>query len=464
MAATFDGVDDKLECADETAFDWERTSPMSFAAYVLKPSNTGNCILGKAQTSGPQRGIAFNTEVGGGGVQFSFHLVSNGSSDHLFVNSSTGSGVFQPWLWTHLAATYDGSVTTGGVKLYMNGVDVGNDGSPINNLTGTILTDNPLRVAGHNTGGGEFWAGTAAGVVADNATWTSTEVANLAKPGNLLRVPPYRYLTAAPELWLPLDARAGASAFDLEEYANNHDATIVGAPTVAADPEVLLDWGDGGVVTASFTTSTTFTKACAAPCQGMVVLIAQTTASTDRMSSVTVDGNAMTRVAIAQDTVTEPGIVYAYIYSGALAAGNHTIGVNVSAGTEAKRAWCCGLISSGDVYVAASGVAQENQANPSVTLATNSLYSGLVFNILYSGLGTTGSAVPNGNWTQLGPNFSFGTNIGGAFAANKEGANIACGWTSATDDVAMIALAVAAKKSDPIPTRRQRKTRTLTRL
>jgi len=452
VASNFDGVDQKLECADESAFDWERTSPMSFGAWIKIPAAVDESFLGKANTNvvPPQRGFACNT-VSSFGPTFDLHLV-NAVGNHFDVFAP--DGIFQPFFWVHLAVTYDGSLTFGGVAFYRNGVLMTGTTSNtnINNITGTILTDNPFRIAGHDTGGGEFWNGAAAGVSADNVQWAAVEVANLAKLSNFHHSPA-GLITVVPELWLPIFARAGDAAFDLNDYANNHDATIVGAPTVAADPEVALDWtstsaNSPGTTINDFTTTVSFTHSPGAALQGVLVLIAQNVNSADLISSVTYGGVVMTRITngFAHDTAGEQGAVYAYLLGSSVPTGDQTVTITVASGTDAKHAWVFGLLASGDVVLVASGIAEENQANPSVTLATPAWYSGLVFSVLFSGLPTTGSITPGAGYAKISP-FDFGVQVCGAYAGNKEGANVVAGWTSATDDVAMISLALGSTKT-----------------
>jgi hypothetical protein len=452
MASNFDGVDDKLECADESAFDWERTSPMSFAGWIKILANVDEAWLGKANTNvvPPQRGFALNT-VSPFGPTIDLHLV-NAVGNHFDVFAP--DGIFQPFFWVHVGITYDGSLTFGGAAFYRNGVLVTGTTSNvnINNITGTILTDNPLRVAGHDTGGGEFWQGAVAGVAADNVQWTAAEVAALAKLSNFHHSPA-GLLTAVPELWLPIFARAGDAAFDLNDYANNHDATIVGAPTVAADPEVVLDWTSTGANTSGrtisdFTTTVSFTHSPGAALQGVLVLIAQNVSSADLITSVTYGGVAMTRITngFAHDTATEPGAVYAYLLGSSVPTGDQTVTITVASGTDAKRAWVFGVLASGDVVLIASGIAEENQANPSVTLATVAGYSGMVFSVLFSGLPNATDVTAGSGYAKISPR-DFGAQVAMTEAGNKEGANVVAGWTSATDDVAMISLALGSTKT-----------------
>ena len=457
MAAGFDGIDDKLECAGESAFDWERTSPISLAGWIKTAGAINEAFLVKGNAAA-QRGIAFNTKSTSG-PRVHLHL-TNVSTNEIEMFSPAVS--FQAFLWVHWIATYDGSSTAAGVKLYRNGKIV--TGTPgFDTLTATILNDETFHVAGAETGGVEYWSGQVGPVVADNAEWTAAEALALADIANLY-TPPSEILTLAPEIWLPISARPGSSVFNRNDLSGNaHHATIFSAPTVVADPEVVIDWtstGTGVTDSGLFTTSTSFSFIPERPVlQGVVVVIAQTAAATDRISAVTYGGGAMQRLPVdgfAQDTAGEPGAVYAYFLGAGVPQGTQTVAITVSAGTEEKRAWVFGLLGSRDLQVVASGRVQGDTANPSVTLKTVASFAGLCFSVFYSGLPTPSNVTAGSGYTKMQAR-DFGVNTAHVEAANKEGANVVCNWTSNNDDVAMIAFAVGlAPPSFEYPARSRR--------
>ena len=448
MAAGFDGTDDGLECADEAAFDWERTSPISWAAWIRIPANVLEAFMVKGDGA-LQRGFAFNTKTTNG-PRIHFHI-TNSAVNH--IEQFGPQLMFSPFLWLHVAGTYDGSSTRAGVDLYRNGVILTPDPIGADNLTDTILNDVPFTVAG-SPSVNEFWNGDACGVVADNVEWTAAEVTELAKLSNFNRHPS-GFLSTAPELWLPISAQARSTAFDLNDYANNHDATILGAPTVLADPAVALDWATdfgtehAGYTNFAFTTTASVTHTPDQPVlQGVLVLIAQSASGSDFISGVTYGGKPMKRITFAADTAGEPGAAYAYFLGENVPQGDQTVTFTVSSGTEAKHAWIFGLLGAGQLEAKAAGIVQGDTANPSVTLATQADFAGFIASVVYSGHNAPASITPGTGYTA--GNFGgsvrdFGTNVARIEFANKQGANVVANWTATSEDCAMIAVAVGVQ-------------------
>lgn len=196
----------------------------------------------------------------------------------------------------------------------------------------------------------------------------------------------------------------------------------------------------------TFTTSTTNTHTPVGTPKGIWVSIVQTTASTDRITNVTYGGINMQRVSFAIDATTEPGCVYTYFLGKGIPTGAQTLSITVSAGTEAKIAWCMSVTAASDTQIAASAIDQDNKANPFVILRTLAAFSGIVAGAMYSGLtAATGSAVGSGYTKFTGPDSggrAFGSNSAVAAYGAKSGASILMEWTSATDDVAFAANAI----------------------
>lgn len=271
MAVSFDGVDDVLSLANESTLRYEYTQAFSGHCWIRKSDETGFCIMGKAQSSGPQRGWAFNTEaVGGGGLAISFHLVNNGGSAHAFAQAiNPTNGTLKTGVWVPVGFTYTGSGTTAGMTLYIGGVAVTKDaGSTVDTLAGgTILVNGVApRVAGFDT---EFWKGDVCGVVIVPATLTGTEMAALADIRNI-RTNPRTFLTTAnPDVWLPLHGDATADYTD--SSGNGHNASVSsGAPAATYSPRAvwLGNKGSGAVVGTS--NQITFTTNTAIPAGAMV--------------------------------------------------------------------------------------------------------------------------------------------------------------------------------------------------
>jgi len=109
-------------------------------------------------------------------------------------------------------------------------------------------------------------------------------------------------------------------------------------------------------------------------------------------------------------------------------------------------AWVETLTAAADTEVADSGIAQDDQANPSVTLTTGASQETYVASVLMSGAGTQGAitAPTSPAGTKL-DNHDFGQQVGvlGELDANDAGGGVTFTWTAGSDDVAMIAAAIA---------------------
>lgn len=134
----FDGIDDYIEAPINAAFDLDRLDPMSFECWVKFDSfdPTIDHLFAKYQFG---LGIAFSIF----GNQLRFDLQNNGTTNRITkyaVGTTILSGV-----WYHLAATYDGSSSASGVKMYVNSVEV-SYGFTVDGLTGSIFNSQNLTI------------------------------------------------------------------------------------------------------------------------------------------------------------------------------------------------------------------------------------------------------------------------------------------------------------------------------
>lgn len=193
----------------------------------------------------------------------------------------------------------------------------------------------------------------------------------------------------------------------------------------------------------------THSPVLAAP-RGVLVLIVINGASTDVVSAVTYGGVALTRAATAADTAGEAGRVYAYFLGSGVPAGAQTVSVTRS-GTSAMYCYAMAFDAGGNTEIAASGVLQEDRANPQVTLTTTA--ASLRYVAINSGLANTTDLAMTGDAGTTGLSLSavdFGNQVGridrwvvGAAAAAPSAGSVIVGYTSASDDVAFVAVAVA---------------------
>jgi hypothetical protein len=190
--------------------------------------------------------------------------------------------------------------------------------------------------------------------------------------------------------------------------------------------------------------------------EGVALFLVQTGTSADQVSSVTLGGVAMTRVAtngFAQDTAGEAGAVYAYFLGSGVPVGNPvTLSVSQSATSGTKWIGFSALDAAADTEVVASGKLEGDRANPQIALdsgATEALRLCGVF----SGLANVSDLTVVAGMTQFG-NVDFGQQVGRVdHQTTASTGSFTIGYTSSSDDVAMGAVAVAevaaAGKSPP---------------
>ena len=185
--------------------------------------------------------------------------------------------------------------------------------------------------------------------------------------------------------------------------------------------------------------------------RGVLVLIAQNVTASDLISGVTYGGVTMTRLTngFATDAATEIGAVYAYYLGAGIPTGAQTVAPTVSSGTDAKTWWCMTVTAKGDTEVAASGVLNGDQTNPSITLATVPGFQGITFAIQWSGVNTPTSMTAGAGYAKFAHATSggrdFGTQTACAEWKQSTGANVIANTTTGADDCAFCAGAIREK-------------------
>ncbi|HUJ79293.1 MAG TPA: LamG-like jellyroll fold domain-containing protein [Nitrospiria bacterium] len=141
-ALSFDGVADDLNTAD-APFDFDRTAPFTLEAWILT-SSTGGRIFSKMSNASPYTG--YELYVDGSGVLHAA-LISTWTTN---VAEVLGSVVVNDGLWHHVAVTYDGSSTAGGLKLYVDGTLDPSITILKNTLSASILNNVNLHLGSRN--------------------------------------------------------------------------------------------------------------------------------------------------------------------------------------------------------------------------------------------------------------------------------------------------------------------------
>ena len=127
-----DGAIQYIEAPINAAYDLDRGDVMSFGCWVkFDTLDVFNQFFTKYVGS---KGILFMVTLG----ELRLDLQNSGGLNGLIVQS-TGAAIIAG-VWYHLAATYDGSSTPAGIKLYKNGVLLTN-GAPISNTLSLPITN-----------------------------------------------------------------------------------------------------------------------------------------------------------------------------------------------------------------------------------------------------------------------------------------------------------------------------------
>jgi len=181
--------------------------------------------------------------------------------------------------------------------------------------------------------------------------------------------------------------------------------------------------------------------------EGVIVLIAHGTVSTDIVVGVTYGGMALTRVRTSFDTLTEPGRSYIYFLGSGVPSGLQTVSIDRSEATTSVFAVCITLDANGDTEPVSDAGINENAANPQVTLAFGGRTC-MSFCILYGGGGSPASYTSLGDQTRV-HDHDFGMFTGVCDRlTTAQSADDTIGYTSASDDVAFSAFAVSEIVTD----------------
>lgn len=136
-AGDFDGVNDSVEFGDILGF--ERTDPFTLEVWLKTTSTSAGSIMNKRGSGSNDRGYKFLLRTSGK-VQVT---LQSGASNLAKIKTTTKE--VNDGNWHHVVFTYDGSSTTAGMHVYVDGVDeaitVDDD-----TLTATILNSEPFKI------------------------------------------------------------------------------------------------------------------------------------------------------------------------------------------------------------------------------------------------------------------------------------------------------------------------------
>jgi len=177
-----------ITVANESNFDFDIGNTYSFSAWVYYTTEvaTGNCIISKRLSGSPYTGINFGMFPHSTKQKLALlHYHYNGSTHKYIYSRDTAEMTKNAWV--HVVATYDGSGTKEGMKLYKNGTEVTyvyDDYGPV----ATLLTNEPVRI-GVDLESNRYFKGSIDEVGVWSKVLSSSEVTALYNSGNGLTYP-----------------------------------------------------------------------------------------------------------------------------------------------------------------------------------------------------------------------------------------------------------------------------------
>ena len=174
----FDGVDDYIDVANESNFDFERTDAFSIAAWVYRfNKDQASTIASKQQNSGNFPGWNFYATNDNDQLKAVFRGAASGE----YISAVTGINDFSDSAWHHAVLIYNGSSAATGLHIYIDGVDknVSYDGT----LASSTL-NNQNALIGHNPSAGDVhWNGLLDDVRIYNRALSEEEIKRLYNMG-----------------------------------------------------------------------------------------------------------------------------------------------------------------------------------------------------------------------------------------------------------------------------------------
>jgi hypothetical protein len=236
-SVSFDGANDYIEISDSDNFsfgDGSTDSAFSVSAWIYMDDATKFRIIAKTTktgTSGMEWAISID-----GLDRLSFNLY-DGLVFSVRIGVATSAITAKEGTWTHILATYDGSSTSNGMSLYLDGVL--QSVSANNQGVYTAMHNYPIDV----TVGADFQGAApsyANGKIAQVGIWdvelTSDEIASMYSDGEIIDLTQdYGYYQSKANLvaYWPLDEGSGTTATD--NSGNGHNGTLTNGPIYSTD-------------------------------------------------------------------------------------------------------------------------------------------------------------------------------------------------------------------------------------
>ena len=191
---------DYFDCGDSDTFSFGNgttDTAFSLSGWVYPDSNTRFKMLAKMDSSS-QWEYQFGTNSTG---RLSFTLYSLNTSDRIqrrYNSLAVVSGVWQHWV-----ATYDGSASPSGIKIYINGVRVDDTTSTKGSYVAMQNTTSPLKIGTSDLS--YFANGKVSNISIFNNELTQDDIINLYNNGITQDLSNFRI---TPIAWWPMDAHS----------------------------------------------------------------------------------------------------------------------------------------------------------------------------------------------------------------------------------------------------------------
>ncbi len=177
----FDGTNDYVDMGN--VLDYGESDPMTYSAWI-RTTGGWTQIAGKSFQDPPYQGVWFYIENDGG---LAFYMYDNNGD---FIGRWSDP-VYNDNAWHYVTATYDGSGTLGGIKLYEAGNEITTfQGTYAGPLTGTVENTRSFNIGAVNDGAGDQFDGfideVRLSTVVRSDDWIATEYNNQSDPASFL--------------------------------------------------------------------------------------------------------------------------------------------------------------------------------------------------------------------------------------------------------------------------------------
>ena len=219
-----DGSNDYIDCGGDADFSFTdgagNDSAFSVSAWVKLDANTRARVVSKGNME-----WLFGTN---GNRRFSLHLFSD-DNNSAYIGQIEGSSL-PTGVWHHLVATYDGSNSSTGIKLYRAGSSVGMGGIAAGTYAGMASQQGALRI-GQWPGDSTAMDGLVDEVAVFDYELTPSQVSDIynnGKPADISSLSPLGW-------WRMGDNNNGTGTVITDVGSGGNDGTIVGDATFSTD-------------------------------------------------------------------------------------------------------------------------------------------------------------------------------------------------------------------------------------